>query len=67
MDAGREQDTRLDGEAERDTYLLRFRPAPLAPDVVVRPHSAAAKYCHDFARKLPPAPSAGLTSRTNRP
>ncbi|SEF35067.1 hypothetical protein SAMN05421837_107715 [Amycolatopsis pretoriensis] len=54
MDTGREQDTRLDGEAERDSYVLQFWPAPPAPDAVVRQHSAAAAYWHGFARKLPP-------------
>ncbi|MEV6640862.1 hypothetical protein [Amycolatopsis sp. NPDC051371] len=57
MDAGREQDTRVDGEPERDRYLLQFWPAPPAPDAVVRQHSAAAAYWHDFARKLPPPPT----------
>ncbi|MEU8633780.1 hypothetical protein AB0C38_16530 [Amycolatopsis sp. NPDC048633] len=57
MDAGREQDTRLDGEPARDSYLLQFWPAPPAPDAVVRQHSAVAAYWHDFARKLPPPPT----------
>lgn len=54
MDAAREQDTRVDGEPQRDRYLLQFWPAPPAPDAIVRQHSAAAAYWHDFAQKLPP-------------
>jgi hypothetical protein len=57
MDAGRELDTRLGGEPPQDSYLLRFWPAPPAPDVVVRETSATAAYWHDFARKLPPPPT----------
>lgn len=44
-------------DAARDRYLLQFWPAPPAPDAVVRQHSAAAAYWHDFARKLPPPPT----------
>ncbi|WIX97890.1 hypothetical protein QRX60_27830 [Amycolatopsis mongoliensis] len=57
MDAGREQDTRVGGEPERDRYLLQFWPAPPAPDAVVRQSSSAAAHWHDFARKLPPPPT----------
>lgn len=57
MDAGREQDTRLDGEPGKDRYLLQFWPATPAPDSVVRQHSAIAAYWHGFARELPPPPT----------
>jgi len=57
MDAGRELDTRVDGEPQRDRYLLQFWPAPPAPDEVVKQSSQVAAYWHDFARKLPPPPS----------
>ncbi|MFJ1764597.1 hypothetical protein ACIOD2_30035 [Amycolatopsis sp. NPDC088138] len=53
MDAGRELDTRLDGEPGQDRYLLQFWPAPPAPDIVVRQHSAIAAYWHGFAREQP--------------
>ncbi|MBE8516576.1 hypothetical protein ILP97_03425 [Amycolatopsis sp. H6(2020)] len=57
MDAGRDRDTRLDGEPPLDSYLLQFWPAPAAPDVVVRESSAIAAYWHGFARDLPPPPT----------
>ena len=57
MDAGREQETRLGDEPERDRYLLQFWPAPPSPDAVIRQLSAAAAYWHGFARKLPPPPT----------
>ncbi|MEA5362748.1 hypothetical protein VA596_24645 [Amycolatopsis sp., V23-08] len=53
MDAGRDRDTRLDGEPALDRYLLQFWPAPPAPDIVVRQRSAIAAYWHGFARELP--------------
>ncbi|ADJ44580.1 hypothetical protein AMES_2757 [Amycolatopsis mediterranei S699] len=57
IDAGRERDTRLDGEPRLDSYLLQFWPAPPAPDVIVRETSAIAAYWHGFARDLPPPPT----------
>ncbi|WP_410589157.1 hypothetical protein [Amycolatopsis sp. lyj-23] len=57
MDAGRERDTRLDGEPRQDSYLLQLWPAPPGPDVVVRETSAIAAYWHGFARDLPPPPT----------
>jgi hypothetical protein len=53
MDAGRDRDTRMDGEPELDRYLLQFWPAPPAPETVVRQHSAIAAYWHGFAREQP--------------
>ncbi|MDT7796840.1 MAG: hypothetical protein QOI78_273 [Actinomycetota bacterium] len=53
MDAGRDRDTRMDGEPPLDRYLLQFWPAPPAPDIVVRQRSAIAGYWHGFAREQP--------------
>ncbi len=55
MDAGRERDTRFDGEPALDRCPLQFWLAPLAPDIVVRQGSAIAGYWHGFAR-VQPAP-----------
>jgi hypothetical protein len=64
MDAGRDRDTRMDGEPELDRYLLQFWPAPLAPETVVRQHSAIAAYWHGFAREQPtPAEHAAARAR----
>lgn len=57
MDAGRQQDTRADGEPEADAYLLQFWPALPAPDAVVRQGSEIAEYWHEYARTLPPPPT----------
>ncbi|MET9777895.1 hypothetical protein ABZ023_27200 [Streptomyces sp. NPDC006367] len=38
-------------------YLLRFWPAPPAPDRVVRETSRTASYWHGFAREQPPGPT----------
>ncbi|HET6705559.1 hypothetical protein [Amycolatopsis sp.] len=57
MDAGRDRDTRRDGEPRLDSYVLQFWPAPPAADVVVRETSAIAAYWHGFARDLPPPPT----------
>ena len=56
-DAGRDQDTRLDGEPAPDRYLLQFWPSPPAADTVVRQGSTMAAYWHEFARGLPPPPT----------
>lgn len=58
MDAGRQQDARADGEPELDGYLLQFWPASPAADAVVRQGSEIAAYWHDYARTLPPPPTA---------
>jgi hypothetical protein len=62
MDAGHGLDTRAGDEPPRDSYLLRFWPAPPSPDVVVRETSATAAYWHGFARNLPP-PAEELAER----
>jgi hypothetical protein len=57
MDRARQEDTRMDGEPQLDTYLLQLWPAEPAPDRVVKQTAAAAAYWHDYARKLPPPPT----------
>ncbi|MFI2422690.1 hypothetical protein ACH5A7_01085 [Streptomyces sp. NPDC018955] len=57
MDAGRELDTRVDGEPRVDSYLLQFWPAPPCPDRVIRETSVCAAHRHGYARGLPPAPT----------
>ncbi len=48
-----------DGAAEPvDRYLLQLWPAPPAPDRVVRQTSDNAAHHHDWARTLPPPPTA---------
>lgn len=61
MDAGRDADSRLDGDPVLDRYLLQLWPAPPAPDAVLRQSSSIAGYWHDVARTTPappPPPSA---------
>ena len=52
----------FDGDAPRpDRYLLQFWPVPPGrhgPDAILRRTTAEAEYWHDFARSLPPPPSA---------
>ncbi|WP_326954700.1 hypothetical protein [Amycolatopsis sp. NBC_01286] len=65
MDAGRDRDTRLDGEPALDRYLLQFWPAPPGPDIVVRQGSAIAGYWHGFAREQP-APEEHAAAQARR-
>jgi hypothetical protein len=57
MQAGREADTRLEGEPQIDRYLLQFWPAPPEADRVLKQTTEHAAYRHGFARGLPPAPT----------
>ena len=54
MDAGREMDTRGEGQSAPDRYLLQLWPAPWQPDAVVRQASATAAYWHEAAAETPP-------------
>ena len=66
MDAGRRQDTRAEGDPALDRYLLQFWPAPSAGDTVVRQGSEIAAYWHEYARTLPPPPTAAQRAAAQR-
>jgi hypothetical protein len=55
--AGRNADTRLEGEPQQDRYLLQFWPAPPAPDRLLLETNPDASYWHRFAQKQPPPPT----------
>ena len=54
MDEARDQ-TRMDGDAELDRYLLQFWPAPARPDRVVKQTGATVAYWHPSTRHYPTA------------
>jgi hypothetical protein len=51
MEAGRTQDSLLEGEPPLDRYLLQFWPGPPGPDRVVKQTSEVAASWHRFARR----------------
>lgn len=54
MKAGKEQDTVLADETAPDRDLLQFRPAPAAPDTILRVTSRIAGYGHTVRATLDP-------------
>ncbi|MFF7459144.1 hypothetical protein [Kitasatospora sp. NPDC008115] len=66
MDEGRGRDTRLPGEPLVDRYLLQLWPAPPGPERVLRQTAEIAAYWHDYARRLPPPPTAEDRARERR-
>jgi hypothetical protein len=57
MDQGRQRDTRVGDEPQRDRYLLQFWPAPPRPDRILKQTAKSAAYWHDYAREQPPPPT----------
>jgi hypothetical protein len=54
MDAGRDQDTRMDDEPASDRYRIQCWPAPMSPDAILRQTSRIAAYWHTSVRDIPP-------------